>query len=150
MGNLKWDTRYIELARHISTWSKDPSTKIGAVAIGDLGQVLSTGYNGFPRGVDDSEDRLNDRETKYSLTSHAEMNVIYGASLNGVSLKGSTLYIWGLPLCSDCAKGIIQVGIKRVVMPKKDPLNPWPEKWENSFRLTSQILTESNIEYDFI
>jgi dCMP deaminase len=150
MGDLKWDLRYIELAKHISTWSKDPSTQVGAVAIGDYGQVLSTGYNGFPRGVDDTDDRLTDRETKYSLTSHAEMNVIYGASLNGVSLKGSTLYIWGLPLCSDCAKGVIQVGIKRVVMPKQVPDKPWPDKWRQSFQLTSKILTEAGVKYDWV
>lgn len=150
MGSLKWDLRYIELARHISTWSKDPSTKVGAVAIGDYGQVLSTGYNGFPRGVDDTDTRLNDRETKYSLTSHAEMNVIYGASLNGVSLRGSTLYIWGLPLCSDCSKGIVQVGIKRVVMPKATPDKPWPHRWRESFNLTSKILSEAGVKYEFV
>ncbi len=63
----KWDKRYMQLAEVVSTWSKDPSTKIGTVAIGSKGQVLAQGYNGFPRGIDDSDDRLNDREEKYSM-----------------------------------------------------------------------------------
>ena len=80
----KWDKRYLELARHISEWSKDPSTKIGAIAIGDHGQVLSQGYNGFPRGINDDTFRLTVREVKYKYIVHAEMNAIYNASFNGV------------------------------------------------------------------
>jgi dCMP deaminase len=127
--NMKWDLRYLELAKHISTWSKDPSTKIGAVAIAKNGQVLSQGYNGFPRGVNDDPKRLNDREQKLQRVVHAEMNVIYNASLHGVSLAGSTLYVYGLPCCSDCAKGVIQVGFKRVVMPKQVQTDRWKESW---------------------
>ena len=89
----KWDIRYLELAKQLSTWSKDPSSKIGAVAIGDKGQVLSCGYNGFPRNIVDSGERLNDREQKYNYIVHAEMNVIYNASYNGVSLDNSTVYV---------------------------------------------------------
>ena len=115
--NNNWDKKYIDLAKHIATWSKDPSTKIGAVAIGEKGQVLAQGYNGFPRGIDDSYDRLFTRETKYKYVVHAEMNCIYNATYNGVSLQGATIYISGLPVCSECAKGLIQVGIQRVVYP---------------------------------
>ena len=98
----------MELARQISSWSKDPSKKIGAVVIGENGQVLAQGYNGFPRGVKDTEERYNNRETKYNYIVHAEMNAIYNASWNGVSLKDATIYIYGLPCCHECAKGIIQ------------------------------------------
>ena len=136
----------MELAKVISTWSKDPSKKIGAIAIGSKGQVLAQGFNGFPRGIDDADDRLNDRETKYKYVVHAEMNLIYNATFNGISLDGSTVYIYGLPLCSECAKGLIQVGIKRIVM-SKDSLEDIDERWQESFELTLQLLNESGIHW---
>ena len=142
----KWDLRYLELAKHISTWSKDPSTKIGAVAIAKNGQVLSQGYNGFPRGVADSEVRLADREQKLQRVVHAEMNVIYNASLHGVSLSGSTLYVYGLPCCSDCAKGVIQVGFKRVVMPKQVQTDRWKESWNRA----KEMFREGGVKWEFI
>jgi dCMP deaminase len=106
------------MAKEISSWSKDPNTQVGAVAVGDKGQILSQGYNGFPRGILDRPDRLNDRETKYKFVVHAEMNVIYNATYSGVSLDGAQLYVYGLPVCNECAKGIIQVGIKEVYISK--------------------------------
>jgi dCMP deaminase len=142
----KWDSRYLNLAKEVSTWSKDPSSKIGAAAIGSKGQVLAQGYNGFPRGINDSPARMNVKETKYKYVVHAEQNVIYNATYNGVSLDGSTLYVWGLPVCSDCAKGVIQVGIKRVVM----PLGSYPDHWVESFTQTSSMFEEAGIEYEFI
>lgn len=138
----KWDRRYLELARYISEWSKDPSTKIGAVAIGDHGQVLSQGYNGFPRGINDDDFRLAVREVKYKYIVHAEMNAIYNASFNGVSLAGSTMYVHGLPCCSDCAKGLIQVGVKRIVMGVKDI----PVKWQESWQLSKSMFEEAEVE----
>jgi len=142
----KWDIRYLGLAREVSSWSKDPSSKIGAVAIGNKGQVLSQGYNGFPRGIIDRQVRYEYKEKKYKLIVHAEMNAIYNATYNGVSLDGSTLYIWGLPCCSECAKGVIQVGIRRVVMPKKN----YPEQWAESFKLSKTMFLEAGVEYEFI
>lgn len=140
--SVKWDVRYLELAEHVSKWSKDPSSKIGAVIIGQNGQVLSQGYNGFPRNVDDSASRLNDRPTKYKYVVHAEMNAIYNASFSGISLAGSTLYVHGLPVCSECAKGIIQVGIQRVVM--KDQVIP--DNWKESCQFTHELFKEAGIE----
>lgn len=138
-----WDHRFLDLARQVSTWSKDPSSKIGAVAIGSKGQVLAQGYNGFPRGIDDDPYRYEDKETKYKYVVHAEMNVIYNASYNGVSLDGATLYVWGLPVCSDCAKGIVQVGIKRVIM----PIMEIPDKWWKSFQITQDIFEEAGVQW---
>src|SRR6056300_1484122 len=143
---LKWHQRFLRLAEEVAGWSKDPSRKIGAVAVGAQGQVLAQGFNGFPRGIDDSEERYNDRERKYELLVHAEMNVIYNATYNGVSLDGATLYVWGLPVCSDCAKGVVQVGIKRVIMPAAD----YPDKWLESFEHTSDMFGEAGVEYEFI
>jgi dCMP deaminase len=147
MLSYEWHKKHLELAKHISTWSKDPSTQIGAVIASQTGQILSLGYNGFPRGIADTDDRLNDREQKYQLIVHAEMNAIYNATLNGVSLRDSTLYVHGLPVCKACALGIIQVGIKLVVMPELQPMsNTWAESWEK----TKQLFTEANVAWMFI
>ena len=142
----KWDIRYLRLAEEVGTWSKDPSSQIGAVAIGSKGQVLAQGYNGFPRGIKDDEERYNDRETKYKYIVHAEQNLIYNATFNGVNLEGSTIYVTGLPTCSECAKGVIQVGIKRVVMPMEQIKPQWIESW---FR-TKKFFEEAGVEYDSI
>lgn len=146
LKQLKWDERYLDLAAGIAGWSKDPSRKIGAVAVGSKGNVLAQGFNGFPRGISDSPDRYGDRTRKYELVVHAEMNVIYNASYNGVSLDGSTLYVHGLPVCSDCAKGIIQVGIKRVVMRDQEI----PTLWQQSWTKTEEMFNESGVRYEFI
>ena len=146
LKQLKWDERYLDLAAGIAGWSKDPSRKIGAVAVGSKGNVLAQGFNGFPRGISDSSDRYDDRTRKYELVVHAEMNVIYNASYNGVSLDESTLYVHGLPACSDCAKGIIQVGIKRVVMRDQEI----PTLWQQSWTKTEEMFNEAGVSYDFI
>ena len=146
MGLNKWDQRFLKLAEEVASWSKDPSRKIGAVAIGAKGQVLAQGYNGFPRGIDDSEERYNDRERKYELVVHAEMNVIYNATYSGVSLDGATLYVSGLPVCSDCAKGIVQVGIKHVIMRDMEI----PDSWKDSWHKTQEMFNEASIQFEFI
>ena len=146
MMDTKWKLRYLHLAREVSTWSKDPSTHIGAVAVGRKGEVLAQGYNGFPRGVADNPDRYDIRETKYKYVVHAEMNVIYNASFNGAKLEGSTLFVWGLPVCSECAKGVIQVGVKHAVMPVQDI----PEKWAESWGFTQHLFSEAGVTWEFI
>lgn len=142
----KWDLRYLSLAENVASWSKDPSTKIGAIAVGAKGQVLSQGYNGFPRGIEDKPSYYENRETKYKYVVHAEMNVIYNATYNGVSLDGATLYVTGLPVCSDCAKGVIQVGIKRVVMKEQEI----PLKWVESWKITAGMFDQAMIDWEFI
>lgn len=137
----KWNKRYLKLAKEISTWSIDPSTKIGAIAVGDSGQVLAQGYNGFPRKVLDSPTRYNTRELKYKFVVHAEMNVIFNASLNGVSLKDSTLFIYGLHPCHECAKGIIQSGIAKVVISDRSS----PDRWKESFDIAKTMLDEAGV-----
>jgi len=138
----KWDNRYLALAKEVATWSKDPSTQVGAVSVGAKKEVLSQGFNGFPRGIKDTQERYNDRETKYRLVVHAEMNAIYNATYSGTSLDGATLYIYGLPICSECAKGIIQVGIKKVVIEKSKELDNWNE----SLRLSREMFSEAGVE----
>ncbi|MDC0888307.1 dCMP deaminase family protein [Candidatus Thioglobus sp.] len=138
----KWDQRYLALAKEVSTWSKDPSTQVGAVTVGSKKEVLSQGFNGFPRGIKDNDERYNDRETKYKLVVHAEMNAIYNATYSGTSLDGATLYVYGLPICSECAKGIIQVGIKKVVVEKSKELDNWNE----SVQLSKKMFDEAGVE----
>ena len=117
------------------------------MAVGDKGQVLSQGYNGFPRGVKD-DDRYNDKDVKYRYVVHAEMNCIYNATFHGVSLNGATLYVYGLPMCNECAKAIVQVGITRVVSPYNGAATP--EKWKVSCAHTQNLLKEVGIPYQFI
>ena len=143
----KWDQRFLRLAKEISTWSKDPSTQVGCVIVDPkTRRILSTGYNGFPAGIDDTAERLDNRETKYKLIVHAEMNAIYNATHNGQSLTGATAYIINQPLCQKCALGIISVGIKRVVMIK---VKTWGQRWIDDFNNnTKPLLLEAGIEFD--
>jgi len=131
MINYKWDVRFMRLAREISLWSKDPSSKIGAVIVNDERRILATGYNGFPRGIADTEERLNDREQKYPRIVHSEMNALMNALYSGVSVKDATIYVYGLPVCSECTKSIIQAGIKRVVICYHEFTH---ERWQNQWR----------------
>ena len=138
----KWDFRFIELAKHISLWSKDPSTKVGCVVVGEDREIRSTGFNGFPRGIDDDEDRLTNREKKYPLICHAEENAIMHAARIGVSLKNSTAYVtW--PPCSRCARSLIQAGIKEVVYPDAGKI---PERWQEDFTISDEMLREAGVE----
>tara|TARA_B100001175_G_scaffold259268_1_gene227950 strand:- start:49 stop:486 length:438 start_codon:yes stop_codon:yes gene_type:complete len=137
----KWDIRFLELAKHISGWSKDPSTKVGCIVVGEDREIRSTGFNGFPRGISDDNDRLTDREKKYPLICHAEENAIMHAARIGVSLKGSTAYVtW--PPCSRCARSLIQAGIKEVVYSTAEEV---PERWLEDFNISTSMLKEANV-----
>lgn len=118
MNNFKlWDYRFLQLAENVSTWSKDPSTKVGSVIVDSQRRVVGLGYNGFPRGVEDDEERYNNREIKLLLVCHAERNAIDNAPGN---IQNSTLYATLFP-CNECCKSIIQKEIKRVVTFVPDP-----------------------------
>jgi dCMP deaminase len=131
-----WDERFIALAAHVSKWSKDPSTKIGAVITrGKF--IVSVGFNGHPAGIEDSEVRLNDREVKYKTVIHAEENAILSSHSD---LRGCSIYITMFP-CSHCAARIIQTSITRVIAPRT--LN---ERWIDSSRYAAQILKEAGVE----
>tara|TARA_B100000683_G_C12401694_1_gene520000 strand:- start:214 stop:687 length:474 start_codon:yes stop_codon:yes gene_type:complete len=138
----KWDFRFIELAKHISLWSKDPSTKVGCVVVGEDREIRSTGFNGFPRGIEDNDDRLLDREKKYPLICHAEENAIMHAARIGVSLKNSTAYVtW--PPCSRCARSLIQAGVREVVYPKTNEI---PERWQADFDTSTEMMKEAGVK----
>ena len=145
----KWDNRYLSLAKEVSTWSKDPSTQVGAVAVNNMGNVVAQGYNGLPRGIKDTKERYSNRELKYEMIVHAEANCIYNAAYNGNSLDGCTMYVWPLPVCHECCKAIIQSGVWRVVSPKfTDPATEL--RWKESCEKTIKLFREAGVEYDFI
>ncbi len=116
----KWDWRFLRLADHIAQWSKDPSTKVGAVVVDTDRRVMGIGYNGFPRGVDDWPSRYDNREIKYDMIVHAEVNAILNAA-GGV--RGGTLYTTPLFSCVRCAGLVIQSGVCRVVSIQKPDAN---------------------------
>lgn len=134
-------------AQYISTWSKDPSSKIGAVAVVGSGLPI-IGYNGFPRGMKDTEERLNDRAQKYPRTVHAEMNCIYNAAELGVSLRNSSMFVYGLPVCGPCSLGVIQAGIKKVyIQPgSTETIN----KWIESFQQTADNFEECGVHWEVL
>ncbi len=141
----KWDRRFMELAGFISAWSKDPSTKVGAVIVDPRNKrIVSTGFNGFPFGVEDRAERLDDRAVKYEMVVHAETNALMFA---GTQAAGCTLYVTPLPPCARCAVLIIQAGIKRVVSPTPDTSK---EPWKSQFAISSQMFVEAAVEIDFL
>ncbi|NQX83974.1 MAG: CMP deaminase [Mycoplasmataceae bacterium] len=146
MTLTKWDYRFIDVARLISTWSKDPSTQIGAVIVGNKSQIISQGYNGFFRGdLDETKENYLDREVKYKRIIHAESNAIYNALHNGAQIKGATIYVYGLPTCHECAKAIIQCGIKKVVCPSIEPNS----RWEDSCSTALSFFEMAGVEVVF-
>lgn len=136
-----WDNYFLDLAEAVAYASKDPSTKVGAVIVRPDRTVASLGYNGFPRGIEDSHARLNDRPTKYSMVVHAEPNAILSAR---EPVRGYSMYTT-LFTCSDCAKLLIQAGIKEVVSPTYDI-----ERWENSLRLAKQLFDEAGVSWKLV
>lgn len=141
----KWNQRFFNLARHVSTWSKDPSTKVGAVVVNDQKQVLGMGYNGFPRKIFDIPDRYNERELKYRFVVHAERNALDNAFTD---VKGCSLYVTHFPCC-ECAKGIIQKGITEVYTPKPDFEKAYMKN-RLDYEVTVTLFNESGIQINFI
>lgn len=143
---VNWDKRFLELAQHIANWSKDRSTKVGAVIADSNHRLVSIGYNGFPSGISDEVDSRHNRPAKYMYTEHAERNALYTAARNGTNVEGCTMYLQWFP-CADCARGIIQSGIKRLVC---TPPNFNLEEWRASFMVAHEMLVEADIELKFV
>lgn len=146
IDEVKWDLRFLDMATMVSGWSKDPSTKCGAVITRPDKTVVSVGYNGFPRGCDDSPAIYADRELKYARVVHAEVNAILSAR---EPLHGYTLYSVpaGLaPTCERCATCVIQAGITRVVHYGIDPAGSLNNRWLESWKLALDLFHESGVE----
>lgn len=130
----------VEMARHVSKLSKDPSTQVGAVIFDSKRRIISAGYNGFARGVEDKPERLLDRETKYKLTLHAEKNAIMFAT---GSLDGATIVVTH-PCCAQCAALVIQSGIKHVMWPK--PSKDFMSRWASDYAYSLAQFSEAGVE----
>ncbi len=139
-----WDIRFITMADTVATWSKDKNKKTGAVVVNKDKIVLAMGYNGFPRGCDDSIECRYERPYKYFYTEHAERNAIYNAAKQGLSLNGATMYATYFP-CADCARAIIQSGIIKVVAPTPDVEH---ETWGEHFKAALCMFDEAGVEVD--
>lgn len=140
----KWDYRYLELAKKVSTWSKDPSTQCGAVIVDTDNKIVSTGFNGLCKNITDTDERLNNRLLKYDLTIHSEVNALLQAKC---SVKGFTIYSWPMIPCIRCTVNLIQAGIEKIVTcPMSDALKlRWP------FTVViEEILKEANVKLIYI
>ena len=135
----------MDLAESIAEWSKDRSTKVGCVIIDDKRTILATGYNGFPRGINDDVEDRHDRPDKYQWTEHAERNALYSAARNGIALEGSTMYVPWLP-CADCMRGIIQCGINTLIVKRLSYDDPKNKRWAESHSFSLQLVEESEVE----
>jgi len=141
----QWDQRFMKIALEVSSWSKDPSTKVGCVLVRDK-KIISTGYNGLPKNLSDSLDRLMNREEKYEITVHAEVNAVTTAALHGVSTEGCVAYVTFNP-CSRCAAVLINAGIQSVYSYASAEI---PDRWLTNFILASKILAEAGVHYETI
>ena len=116
---VKFEKYFMRVAEATAALSKDPSTKIGTCIVGSGNEILSTGYNGFPRGMKDDSDLYLNRKFKLRHSVHAEMNALLNAARNGTQVKGATLYCTHAP-CQQCAAALIQAGVVKVVFPTPD------------------------------
>lgn len=149
----RWDEYFLCMAGVTSLMSKDPSTKVGSVIVDQDRIVVATGFNGFPRGISDTEARLVNRDIKLKLVVHAEMNAILAAARRGVCLNGCALYlaatdssglVWGGPPCTRCTVEIIQAGISEIVA---HPFKSVPSKWKDDIEMSRELLVEAGVIY---
>ena len=138
----QWHLRFLSVARLISTWSKDPSTKVGAVITDNLNRFVSLGYNGLAQGVPDKAEVWGDRELKYEHVIHAEENAMIFAQR---SLRNCTLYTYPFPPCSRCASKFIQAGILRVVSVK--PTENIYSRWQKSLDIAHWLYQQAGVQF---
>lgn len=143
----KWDRRFLEVADLVASWSKDKNTKVGCIIVDPSNRaIVSVGYNGLPRGVDDGVDIRFARPAKYLWTEHAERNAVYNAAARGTSTRGCTMYMPWFP-CADCARAIVQSGIARLVCGTPD-LESRPD-WAESWRVALAVMQEAGVELSY-
>lgn len=141
-GEDAWNDYFFNLCEAISQKSKDPSTKVGAVIVNSGHSIVSTGYNGFPIGVDDKNDKRYERPEKYTWTCHAEENAIAFAARNGIATNGTTLYCNRLPCCAKCTRLAIQAGIREFVV-LCDVDDETLKRWEQENDIGNMMISES-------
>jgi len=140
---ISWDEYFMTMAYLAAMRSKDESTHCGAVIVDEVNNVVATGYNSFVRGIDDNNPDRQKRPEKYLWFEHGERNAIYSAAMRGCKLNGCKIYVTGIP-CADCARGIIQVGIKEVIVEKRESFG---EEWNDSMKVTMKMFEEAGIKF---
>ena len=141
---MNWTDYFYNIAQQVKEKSKDERTKVGAVIVGKDKEIVSTGYNSFPRGIVDNRPERQERPEKYFWFEHAERNAIYNAARIGVSTKGCTKYLTcGIP-CADCARGIINAGISRIFVTRAQ--GPSSQKWQDSAERSMDMFDEAGVE----
>ena len=146
MTHSLWDERFMALAEHIGTWSKDRGRQVGCVIVAPDNTIRAVGYNGFPRGLDDDNEGRHSRPTKYLWTEHAERNAMYVAARSGISIAGCRLYLPWFP-CADCARGIVQAGLSEVIGRPPDISD---SQWGASFEVSLELLKEAGVKVRFV
>jgi len=149
---MNWDEYFMSLAYQIAFKSKDASTKVGCVIVGPDNEIRTTGYNSFPRGINDDVPERQERPEKYKWIEHSERNAIYNAARVGIPLKGCRIYLPWIP-CTDCARAIINVGITKIIVDDR-PNNPWksPERmsrWKDDMNRSLKMLSEAGVEIQY-
>lgn len=139
---MKWTNHFIKVAELVSTMSKDPNHKIGAVIVDKNNRIVSTGFNGFAKGIVDTEDRLNDKETKRLLMLHAEENAILYAKQD---LTDCSIYVYGYPSCIHCTSIIIQSGIKNIYYKNSRKDNTISDYWKHNLEMALSLATEAGV-----
>lgn len=147
-SSINWNEYFFSLLPAIASKSRDPSTKVGAIIVTTNNEIVSSGFNGFPRGVLDLEERYNVRSTKIEMISHAERNAIYAAARRGIPLDGCRIFVEFWP-CNECMKAIIQSGIQQVNLNGNSKLfkdEALFQRWKDSFSYSQIMAKEANIE----
>ncbi len=148
---MNWDDYFILMAKMAATKSKDRSTVVGAVIVDEHHNIVSTGFNGFPHGIDDTNPSYHERPLKYKITEHAERNAIYQAAAGRGGTRDCTMYLAHNPykgICTDCARAIIQAGIKKVVGPDIS-FEGKGDVWAADVRTAYDMLMEAGVELRF-
>ena len=144
---MNWDEYFINIAEQVKLKSKDNKTKIGVVIVGRDNEIVSTGYNSFPRGINDDVEERQERPEKYFWFEHAERNAIYNAARIGVSTLGTTMYMTCGISCADCARAIINSGISKIVL--REGKGATNEKWQESAERSMIMFKEAGVIITF-
>ena len=143
----KWDRRYLRLARELASFSKDPSTGVGCIVADEDGDIIAATFNGLPRGVHDSVERLSNRDLKYRMIEHAERNATRVATKKGGDAAGTTFYVYPFQPCGPCAAHLAQHKVKRIVSMHAEDAG-LIARWSEDITLANQIYREAGICLD--
>lgn len=141
--NKKWAGRLLKMAKDVASWSKDESTKVGAVITTNKGGPVSWGFNGMPMGINDDVPTRHERPAKYKWMAHAERNAMDLASKT--DLSDCVMFVTFSP-CSSCAQSIIQRGIRTIVVDEKYTADKMPERWQEDMIVAVEMLNEAGVE----